>query len=72
MDSAQLQVLIRKSSLLTEEERAYWLQNLPVMRPEHVAKLETILAEGETIHVEEKVQQYFTAVRQAANPPLAI
>ena len=69
---SQLQALIQKSTLLTNDERAYWLQALPEMSPEHTAKLEAILAEGETIHIEEKVQQYFSAVRQAAPPPLAV
>ncbi|MBI2635802.1 hypothetical protein HYW84_00545 [Candidatus Peregrinibacteria bacterium] len=71
MDSLQLQKLVSKSKLLSDEERAYWLRTLPSMKPEHVAKLERILSEGENIHVEEKVRDYFTAVRQAANPTLA-
>lgn len=71
MDSFQLQELIRKSKLLADEERAYWLQTFPTMKPEHAAKLEKILSEGETIRVEEKVKDYFAAVRQAANPTLA-
>ncbi|NOS67873.1 MAG: hypothetical protein HOO67_05955 [Candidatus Peribacteraceae bacterium] len=69
MDSSQLQALIQKSTLLTETERAYWLQQLPTMTPPHIETLEAILAEGETIHIEQKVQDYFTAVKQAA-PPL--
>lgn len=63
MDLSQLQALIQKSTLITDEERAYWLQTLPTMKPEHVAKLEAILSEGETIHVDEKVHQYFSALR---------
>ena len=62
MDSAQLQALIQKSALLSADERNYWLGALPTMTPEHVAKLETILSQGETIHLEEKVHQYFTAI----------
>ena len=71
MDFTQLHALIQKSTLLNEEERAYWLKTLPTMTPEHAAKLEAILAEGETIHVEEKVKDYFTALRQTPLPPLA-
>ena len=63
MDSSQLQVLIQKSTLLSPEDRAYWLQTLSSMKPEHVAKLEVILSEGEKIHMEDKVQQYFNAIK---------
>lgn len=71
MDSLQLQALIRKSTLITSDERAYWLKTLPTMKPEHAARLEKILGEGETIRVEEKVQEYFTAVKQVSQSPLA-
>ena len=63
MDLAQLQALIQKSTLLTDSERAYWLETLATMKPEHVAKLEAILSEGEKIHMEDKVQQYFNAIK---------
>ncbi len=62
MDLSQLQALIQKSTLLTNDERVYWLQSLSTMKQQHVAKLEAILSEGETIHVEEKVHQYFNTL----------
>ncbi len=73
MDFPQLQALIQRSTLITNEERAYWLQTLPYMTPEHMTKLEGILTAGENIHLEDKVKQYFTAVAQskAAQPPIA-
>ncbi len=71
MDLASLQDLVRRSSLLSDSDRKYWLENLPTMKPDHVAKLEKILAEGEQINVGEKVTAYFQVINKAAKPSLA-
>lgn len=43
MDLAALTSLVATTPLLTEPERAYWLQHLPTMQPEQRARLEQIL-----------------------------
>lgn len=43
MDLAALTSLVMSSPLLTEPERAYWLQHLPGMTPGQCARLEQIL-----------------------------
>lgn len=43
MDLAVLTSLVTSSPLLTEPERAYWLQHLPTMQDEQRARLEQIL-----------------------------
>ena len=66
MDLAQLQALVQRSTLLSPDDRAYWLGALPTMSPQQVDKLENILSAGEEIHIEEKVKDYFAAVAHSA------
>ncbi len=68
MDLPQLTDLIRRSTLLTTEERAYWLSASPSMKPEQLAKLEQILVAAEQIPLQQSVQNYFAAVKQSKAP----
>lgn len=70
MDISQLQALIARSTLLTNDERAYWLATLPTMQLPQIAKLVEILTEAEKVPLKESVHQYFQAIGTAAHPPL--
>jgi hypothetical protein len=60
MDLQTLQTKVQTSRLLTEAERAYWLQNIPRMTPEQLKKLETILTEAEGLQWNQEMQQYLS------------
>ena len=62
MDLPSLQALVTRSALLTDDERKYWLSMLPTLVPQHIQKLEAILAEAETIPLKESVHEYFQAI----------
>ena len=47
MDQQQLRTFIQNSSVLTEPERAYWLEHLNKLNPEQCNELEKILQNGE-------------------------
>lgn len=64
MELSQLQALITRSTLLTNEERAYWLGTLPTMNPHQTEKLVAILTEAESVPLKESVHQYFEALKQ--------
>ncbi len=68
MELPQLLDLIRRSTLLSEDERNYWLTASATMRPEQLKKLEDILTQAESIPLKESIQRYFAAVRQSKNP----
>ena len=62
MTLPELQALITRSELLTNDERAYWLGTLGTMQPQQLQKLEAILTEAETIPLKESVHEYFQAI----------
>lgn len=68
MTLPELQALVTRSTLLTQEEKTYWLTTLPTLQPEHMAKLEAILVEAEKVPLKESVHQYFTSLNQTAQP----
>ena len=63
MDLPSLQALVTRSTLLTNDERTYWLGTLATMQPVQHQKLEAILTEAESVPLKESVQQYFAALR---------
>ncbi len=73
MDPSQLQVLVQRSTLLSADERAYWLQTLPTMTAEQQGKLEAILSEAEKISLTDAVHTYFNTLKQtpAVTPSIA-
>ncbi len=64
MELSQLQALITRSTLLTGDERTYWLGTLPTMNPGQIEKLVGILLEAESVPLKESVHQYFEALKQ--------
>lgn len=58
----ELHALIVRSTILSPEDRAYWLSILTTMRPEQAQKLENILVEAEKIPLQEKVREYISLV----------
>ncbi len=68
MDLPQLQALIARSTILTKDERMYWLGTLPTMQPPQIAKLEEILTEAEKVPLKESVHDYFQAIGTPAAP----
>ncbi len=72
MDIPQLQALISRSTLLTNDERTYWLATLPAMQTAQIAKLVEILTEAEKVPLKESVHEYFQAIGTPAAPsPIA-
>ena len=47
MNKQQLRNLIQHSAVLTEEERAYWLEHFEKLNNEQCSELEKILTDGE-------------------------
>ena len=66
MSITEIHALVERSKLLSQSERTYWLQTLPSMTPDQVAKLETILTKASQIPWTEHVQRYFSVISQAA------
>ena len=54
--------LLQRSTLLSAEEKAYWMQMLPVMDAKKKEKLQTILTQAEQIPLKEHVQAYYAHV----------
>lgn len=71
MTLPELTLLVRRSTLINNDEREYWLSALSTMKSPQIAKLETILTEAEKIPLEESVHQYFQSLGAPAAPPLA-
>ncbi len=65
MDKASLQTKIQISQLLSEAERAYWLQNLPRMTEQQLQKLDGILSEAMSLAWNKDMQHYIAIATKA-------
>ncbi len=76
MDIQALTELVKKSALLNDTERKYWLQNIQTMTEPQLQKLESILKEADELPFGKQIEQYFTALAKTADavpsatPPL--
>jgi hypothetical protein len=70
MDRSRLRVLIEKSTLLSHAERGYWLEHLPTMSDAQCTRLAQILAVPSELPVASQLDQYFSALDQAAKAAL--
>lgn len=71
MDDAALLALIKRSKILTEKERDYWITNLSHMNAEQKGKLVAILQKADDIPWTEQVQKYFSMVSGSAKSAAA-
>lgn len=61
MDLSSLTVRVQASRLLTAAEKMYWLRHLPRMTEPQIAKLDSILAQGEALPWSDAIPNYQTA-----------
>jgi hypothetical protein len=66
MNIDPLRLKVCESRLLTERERAYWLQKLPTMSREQLLKLDCILIEALGIVWTEQMDGYLKMLDRAA------
>ncbi len=66
MDTQALTDLVKKSALLSDAEREYWLKNMPSMTEPQLQKLADILREADQLPFGKQVEQYFTALVKTA------
>lgn len=72
MDPQALQLKVQTSRLLADAERAYWLETMPRMTPPQLKKLETILAEAESLPWNEEMQRYITIANKVSTMSAAV
>ena len=61
MDLSALSVRVQTSRLLTESEKMYWLRHLPRMTDPQIAKLDSILAQGEALPWSDAIPNFQSA-----------
>lgn len=61
MDLPALTKLTRETPILTEPERAFWLEHLPTMKPEQCARLEQLIAPQEDGFFEGVLKNFFAS-----------
>ena len=66
MDRKALRTMIDKSFLLTAEERAYWLRNLPLLDDAQCKKLQGILTVPDDVPFQKEVENYLNLIGRAA------
>lgn len=58
MNLTSLTKLVEESCLLTAEQRVYWLQELPRMKPEKQSQLAEILKDTDTLPFQKTIEAY--------------
>lgn len=61
MDLTALSVRVQASRLLTDGEKMYWLQHIPRMNEQQLAKLERVLGEAENLHWSQDIPNFAAA-----------
>ena len=69
-DRILLEALIKKSLLLTDAEREYWLRHLPTMSEPHIAKLQKILGSPIDMPFMKQVESYVVSLAKGATAAL--
>jgi hypothetical protein len=59
MNLSSLTALVRSTPLLSDAERAYWLEHLPTMKPNQCERLETILNSPDEGPFASAITQFF-------------
>ena len=72
MNTDALRAKVLSSHLLTEQERQYWLGNLPRMTPEQMMKLDRILTEAAGIPWGDHMQKYLDMVQRGTQAMQAV
>ena len=70
MDTKALIELIKRSSLLSDPERDYWLRNLPGMNTTQCQKLWNILNIPDEMPFQKELEAYFASLGRAAEAAL--
>jgi len=61
MDLTALSVRVQASRLLEDKEKMYWLQHIPRMNEQQLAKLERVLGEAENLHWSDAIPNFAAA-----------
>ena len=72
MDTKALVDLIKRSSLLSDPERDYWLRNLPSLNSKQCQKLWNILNVSDELPFQKELEEYFASLGRAAEAALRI
>ncbi len=67
MDIDLLHKKVQETRLLTEHERAYWLEKLPTLDRQQLLKLDRILTEASEIVWTEQMEGYLKMIDRAAS-----
>lgn len=62
MDTPALTQLIQNSYLLSDAQRSYWVQQLPLMKPDQKVKLEEILAGSDKMPFQQEMENYLLSL----------
>ncbi len=65
MTTEQIRALVLQSTVLTEEERSYWLKHLPQMDQSQLDRLEAILAAPVQVPFKKEIDTLFAFFEQA-------
>lgn len=71
MDLQTLQHRVEESRLLSPVEKRYWMQNLPLMSDEQIARLTALLDEADKLPWTPALEQYLTMVSAPATATLS-
>ncbi len=66
MDNVTLQTLVENSYLLSNEQRAYWITQLPLMDEGRKTKLADILKGSDQVPFQKQLEGYLSSLGQAA------
>lgn len=67
MDLQTLQHRVEDSRLLSPVEKQYWMQNLPRMSNEQIARLESLLNEADKLPWTPALEQYLAMISGSAS-----
>ncbi len=66
MDNLALKTLVEKSYLLSEPQRAFWLQQLPLLKADQRTKLEKTLAGSDELPFQKELDRYVLSLMHNA------
>lgn len=66
MDTVALRAKVQASNLLTQEERAYWLENLEKLPPAQQEKLDNILSRASKLPWNRNIKTYLALIEHGA------